>query len=131
MNNVSLTIMLVDITLTVVILCVIMLSEVVPSHYAMPSAVMLCVVMLCHYGECCGALYLESLEIVDEDIGQPEVVDQLQVDRDHGLRGDDGVVQLGQESLRDPQSRLLPQNVEVGTGANVIKLFMSVNYGFP
>ena len=52
--------------------------------------------------------YLESLKIVDEDVGQPEVVDELEVDRDHRLRGDDGVVQLRQEPLGDPESRLLP-----------------------
>jgi len=59
----------------------------------------------------CNQAYLESLE--DEDVWQPEVVDELEVDRDHGLRGDDGVVQLGQEPLGDPESRLLPQDVEV------------------
>ena len=29
--------------------------------------------------------HLECLEVVDKDIGEPEMVDQLQVDGDHGV----------------------------------------------
>jgi hypothetical protein len=30
--------------------------------------------------------YLEGLEVVDEDVGYPEVVDEVQVDRGEGVR---------------------------------------------
>ena len=31
--------------------------------------------------------YLESLEVVNEDVGEPEPLDQLQVDGDQGVLG--------------------------------------------
>ena len=34
--------------------------------------------------------HLECLEVVDKDIGEPEMVDQLQVDRDHGVHAVSG-----------------------------------------
>ena len=33
-----------------------------------------------------GAMYLESFEVVDENIWHPEVVDEVQVNRGEGLR---------------------------------------------
>ena len=57
--------------------------------------------------------YLESLQIVNENVRKPEIVDQLEVDRYHRLRRDDRVVELGQKAFGDSKSRLLPQHVEV------------------
>ncbi len=60
--------------------------------------------------------HLEGLQVVDEDVWQPQLVDQLQVDRVERLRVQVAVVrevQLLKEGVRDPQPRLLPQHVEV------------------
>lgn len=55
--------------------------------------------------------HFERLEIVDEDIWKPELINQLQIDRDHcvGRRG----IELLEKALRNMQARLLPQDVEV------------------
>jgi hypothetical protein len=43
--------------------------------------------------------HFESFEIVDEDVGQPEVVDELEVDGDHGLGGGHRVIELSKKSF--------------------------------
>ena len=65
----------------------------------------------CVLGFCPPAFYLECFKIVDEDIGQPEVVDELQVDGDHGARVR-GVYLLG-EALGDVQPGLPPHHVKI------------------
>ena len=65
-------------------------------------------------------LYLECLEIVDEDIWKPEMVDELQVDRDHGARV--GGVDLLGEALRNVQPRLPPHHVKIGTKLHAVFL---------
>ena len=59
--------------------------------------------------------YLKRLEVVDENVWEPEFVDQLQVDRDEGLPGvgSRAGIQLFQEPIGNVQPRLLPKNVEV------------------
>ena len=57
--------------------------------------------------------YFESLEVVDENIWKPQLVDQLQVDRNHGLCGAVGVVQVSQEPFWDMKARLSPHHIEI------------------
>ncbi len=66
---------------------------------------------------------LEGLEVVDEDVWQPELVDQLQVDRVEGLRIEVLCeVELLEEGVGDAQARLLPQHVEVGAEGHGVLL---------
>ena len=65
---------------------------------------------------------LESLEIVDKNVWQPEVIDQLEVDWDHCFRRCDGMIKFPQKSIRDTQSWLLPQNIEVRTKSDRVFL---------
>ena len=65
-------------------------------------------------------LYLECLEIVDEDIWKPEMVDELQVDRDHGARV--GGVDLLGEALGNVQPRLPPHHVKIGAKLHAVFL---------
>ena len=58
--------------------------------------------------------HLESLEIVDENVGQPELVDELEVHRDHRRLVDVAHVEnVVEERVGDSQSRLLPKHVEI------------------
>ena len=65
-------------------------------------------------------LYLECLEIVDEDIWKPKMVDELQVDRDHGARV--GGVDLLGEGLGDVQPGLPPHHVKIATKLHTVFL---------
>ena len=65
--------------------------------------------------------HFESLEVVDENVRQPQFVDQLEVDRNHrglvdfaAVAGLAHVEQVLQEGFGDPQPRLFPKDVEVG-----------------
>ena len=64
--------------------------------------------------------YLECPEIVDEHIWKPEVVDQLQVDWDHGVLV--GGVDLPGEALRDVKPRLSPHHIKIGTELHAVFL---------
>ena len=68
-------------------------------------------------------LYLESFEVIDEDIWQPEMIDQLQVDRDHGVTV--AGVDVVQERVGDVQSGLLPHHVEVGAELDAVLLVVN------
>ena len=58
--------------------------------------------------------YLECFEVVDEYVGKPELVDKLQVDRDHGaLAQPRAGVEVSQEDERDLQPRLPPHHIKV------------------
>ena len=65
---------------------------------------------------------LESLKVVDEDIWKPELVDQLQVDRNHRLVGAAGGVEVGQEPLGDMKAGLRPHHVEIGAELHTVLL---------
>lgn len=71
--------------------------------------------------------HLEAFQVVYENVGEPQVVDQLQVHRNQGLRGRltrvDGQVVLGKEAVRDLQPGLLPEYVEVRAEGHRIFLF--------
>ena len=64
--------------------------------------------------------YLEGLEVVDEDIWQPQMADKLQVDRNHGVAV--AGVDVVHERVGDVQAGLLPHHVEVGTELNAVLL---------
>ena len=64
--------------------------------------------------------YLEGLEVVDEDIWQPQMVDKLQVDRNHGVAVTG--VYVVHERVGDVQAGLLPHHVKVGTELNAVLL---------
>ena len=64
--------------------------------------------------------YLEGLEVVDEDIWQPQMVDKLQVDRNHGVAV--AGVDVVHERVGDVQAGLLPHHVKVGTELNAVLL---------
>ena len=66
--------------------------------------------------------YLESFQVVDEDVRQPELVHQLQVDGDHGLLGEAGGVHVGEEEGGDLQPGLRPHHVEVRTELDTVLL---------
>ena len=76
------------------------------------------------------AHHLECLQVVDEDVWQPEQVDQLQVDGYEGLRVNlwallaPGPVVAGvtQDPGRNVQPRLPPHDVKVGTKLDSIFL---------
>ena len=55
----------------------------------------------------------ERFQVVDKDIWEPELVDQLQVDRNHGLFREGGGVDVSQEHLWYLQSGLCPHHVKV------------------
>ena len=58
--------------------------------------------------------YLESFEIVDEYIREPELVDQLEVDRNHGALAQAGAgVEVIEEEAGDLQPGLSPHHIEV------------------
>ena len=65
----------------------------------------------CVLGLCPPAFYLKCFKIVDEDIWQPEVVDELEVDGDHGARV--GGVDLLGEALGDVQPGPPPHHVKI------------------
>ena len=68
-------------------------------------------------------VYLESLEIVDEDVGEPELVDELEVDGDHGALAEVGAgVEVIEEEARDLQPRLPPHDVEVRAELHTVLL---------
>ena len=54
--------------------------------------------------------YFESLEVVDENIWKPQLFDQLQVDRNHGVCR---IIQFIEEPPWDVKPWLLPHHVEI------------------
>ena len=68
-------------------------------------------------------VYLESFEIVDENIGEPELVDKLQVDRNHGSLAQAGArVEVIEEEARDLQPGLTPHHIEVRAELHAVLL---------
>ena len=72
--------------------------------------------------------YLECLEVVDENVWEPEFVDQFQVDRYKGLPSvsSRAGIQLFQEPIGNVQPRLLPKNVEVTAERHRVFLKISI-----
>ena len=54
---------------------------------------------------------LEGLEVIYKDVWKPQLIDQLQIDRDHGVWRSG--VQLLKKALGYMQAGLLPQDVEI------------------
>ena len=63
---------------------------------------------------------LKCFQVVDEDVGQPEVVDKLQVDGEHGVYVGD--VEVAEVGVGDVEAWLLPHDVEVAGELHTILL---------
>ena len=66
---------------------------------------------------------LKCFQVVDEDVGQPEVVDKLQVDGEHGV--DVGDVEVAEIGVGDVEAGLLPHHVEVAGELDTVLLVWS------
>ena len=68
-------------------------------------------------------VYLESFEIVDENIREPELVDKLEVDRNHGSLAEAGArVKVIEEEAWDLQPGLPPHHIEVRAELHAVLL---------
>ena len=71
-------------------------------------------------GTSCERTDLKCFEVVDEDVREPKVVDQLQVNRKHGVQVRD--VEVAQVGVGDVQPGLLPHHVEVAGELDTVLL---------
>ena len=65
-------------------------------------------------------LNLKRFEVVNENIRKPEVVDELQVDGEHGV--DVGDVEVAEIGVGDVEAGLLPHHVEVAGELDTVLL---------
>ena len=72
---------------------------------------------------CAYCTHLKCFEVVDKDVWEPEVVDQLQVDRKHGVQVRD--VEVAEVGVGDVQPGLLPHHVEVAGELHAVLLKLS------
>ena len=66
---------------------------------------------------------LKCFEVVDKDVWEPKVVDELQVDRKHGVQVRD--VEVAEVGVGDVQPGLLPHHVEVAGELHAVLLKLS------